>query len=207
MTFSEANSVRDLIRDKLGDIGWNYVPSASLPRNRNEVMIEEYLKQALIRLNPEISVQPDRADEVIYKLRAILLSVKAEGLVRANEAFTSWIMGEHSMPFGDGGEHVTVHLIDFEHLENNQFIITTECEYTAGVTRRVDVLLFVNGLPLVIGECKTPTRPAVSWVDGAVDIHNDYEESVPALFVPNLFSFATEGKTYRYGAVRAALTS
>lgn len=207
MTFSEANSVRDLIRDRLGDIGWSYIPSSVLPRHSNEVLIEEHVKQALIRLNPEIADQSDRADEVIYKLRAILLSVKAEGLVHANEAFTSWIKGEHSLPFGDSGEHVTVRLVDFEHLENNQFVVTTEYEYAAGVTRRADIVLFVNGLPLVIGECKTPTRPAVSWVDGAVDIHNDYEESIPALFVSNLFSFATEGKTYRYGAVRAPLTS
>ncbi len=53
----------------------------------------------------------------------------------------------------------------------------------------------------MIGEAKTPVRPAVTWVDGASDIHNGYEQSVPQMFVPNVLSFATEGKCYRYGSV------
>ncbi|MBU4075172.1 MAG: DEAD/DEAH box helicase family protein, partial [Euryarchaeota archaeon] len=48
-------------------------------------------------------------------------------------------------------------------------------------------------------------RPAISWVDGAIQINNDYEINIPALFVPNVFSFATEGKTYRYGSIRAPI--
>ena len=64
------------------------------------------------------------------------------------------------------------------------------------------MVLVVNGIPLVIGEAKTPVRPAVTWVDGASDIHDDYEKSIPAMFVPNVFSFATEGKAYRYGSIR-----
>ncbi|WP_419641152.1 HsdR family type I site-specific deoxyribonuclease, partial [Thiolapillus sp.] len=67
---------------------------------------------------------------------------------------------------------------------------------------RFDIIMLVNGIPLVIGEAKTPVRPAVTWVDGASDIHNGYEQSVPQMFVPNVLSFATEGKCYRYGSVR-----
>ncbi len=65
------------------------------------------LREALIRLNPEIAAEPDRADEVLYRLRAILLVVRSDGLVRANEEFTAWLHGERSMPFGPNGEHVT----------------------------------------------------------------------------------------------------
>jgi hypothetical protein len=56
------------------------------------------LRLALIRLNPGIAAQTDRADEVIYVLRAILLSVQADGLVRANENFMAWLRGEKTMP-------------------------------------------------------------------------------------------------------------
>ena len=75
------------------------------------------MREALIRLNPEIAAQPDRADEVLYKLRAILLGVRSDGLVKANEEFTAWLRGERSMPFGPNGEHVTIRLIDFDDLE------------------------------------------------------------------------------------------
>ena len=48
-------------------------------------------------------------------------------------------------------------------------------------------------------------RPSISWLDGAVQIHDDYENTVPQLFVPNIFSFASEGKTFRYGSIRMPL--
>ena len=56
--------------------------------------------EGLIRLNPEIAARPDRADEVLYKLRAIVLSVRSDGLIRANEEMTAWMRGQRSMPFG-----------------------------------------------------------------------------------------------------------
>jgi hypothetical protein len=70
------------------------------------------------------------------------------------------------------------------------------------VEQRFDLVLWVNGFPLVVGEAKTPKRPAVTWLDGADQIHNRYERNVAALFVPNVLSFATEGKELYFGEVR-----
>jgi type I restriction enzyme R subunit len=84
-----------------------------VPRQIQEVLVEPWLREALIRLNPEIAAQPDRADEVLYKLRAIVLSVRSDGLIRANEEMTAWMRGERSMPFGPNNEHVPVRLIDW----------------------------------------------------------------------------------------------
>ena len=67
--------------------------------------------------------------------------------------------------------------------------------------RRADLVLLVNGLPLVVVEAKTPVRSSQSWFDGATQIHDDYERHVPELFVPNLCSVATEGKDLRYGSI------
>ena len=186
--------------------GWHYVPSLPLPRRINDVFIEEFLRDALIRLNPEIASQPERADEVLYKLRAIVLAVRSDGLISANEEFTSWLRGDRSMPFGANNEHVTIKLIDYENLDQNQFIVTTQYTFRAGsAERRADVMLFVNGLPLVLVEAKTPVRASVSWFDGAKQIHDDYERFVPELFACNVFSVATEGKEMRYGAIHMPL--
>ncbi len=162
------------------------------------------MRSALVRLNPEINAQPDLADEVIYRLRAILFSVRGDGLVRANDEFTAWLRGERTMPFGPNGDHTPVYLIDFKHLQNNTYIFSTQLTYK-NPEKRFDVVLLINGIPLVVGETKTPTRPAVTWVDGAADIHDDYEKSVPSFFVPNVFSFATEGKAYRFGSIHMPL--
>ncbi len=77
--FTEANSVEYFVRDLLKGVGWEYLPSESLQRSTSDVLVEEHLRDALIRLNPEISKKPDRADEVIYKLRAIILTVQTDG--------------------------------------------------------------------------------------------------------------------------------
>ncbi len=209
---NEANSVEDFIRDllcgkagaRLG-LGWEYIPRNQLPRSNGDVLVDTHLRDALILLNPEIAERPDRADEVFYKLRAILLSVSSDGLVRANEEFATWLRNERTMPFGENNQHTPVRLIDYENLSKNRFVVTTQFTYKAGQERRLDLVLIVNGVPLVICEAKTPTRPAVSWVDGAAQIHDDYEANIPTVFVPNIFSFATEGKTFRFGSIRMPL--
>ncbi|MCP4426036.1 MAG: HsdR family type I site-specific deoxyribonuclease, partial [Chloroflexi bacterium] len=129
------------------------------------------------------------------------------GLIRANELFTAWLRNEQSMPFGRNHEHVTIKLIDFDNIgtpqDSNQYLLTTQYTFRAGAAeRRADVVLLVNGFPLVLVEAKTPVRNAISWVDGAMQVHNDYERFVPELFACNVFSVATEGKEMRYGAIR-----
>ncbi|CCQ47177.1 type I site-specific deoxyribonuclease, HsdR family protein [Pseudarthrobacter siccitolerans] len=204
--FNEANSVRDFVRDLVKAPDVPFVPGTNLPRRTDEVMLEGVLKGALMDLNPEIAANPAKADEVIYNLRAILLSARTSPHpVVANEEFMAWLTGQKSMPFGPNGEHTTVRLIDFDRLDDdaaNRWTISTEVTFKQGrLEKRLDLVLWCNGLPLVIGEAKTPIRPAYTWIDAAAQIHDDYEQSVPQFFVPNVFSFATEGKDFRYGTV------
>ena len=207
MNFNEENTVEQLIIDSCESLGWKYVAGPELPRQQGDVFVDSQLRDALTRLNPEIAEQPDRADEVIYKLRAIQLSVATDGLVRSNEAFTQWMRNEKTMPFGENGQHTSIRLIDFENLDNNKFIVCNQWTYRVGdVERRFDVILLINGMPVVVGEAKTPVRPAITWVDGASQIHDNYEQSIPGMFVPNIFNFASDGRAYRYGSIRMPLT-
>lgn len=182
---------------------WTFVEPLNVPRQPSEVMVERWVREALIALNPEIAAQPDRADEVIYALRAILLAVGGDGLVRANENFTMWLRGEKTMPFGPNGEHVPVRLLDFTQPSRNKLTVTNQWTFQSGtLEKRFDVVFLINGLPLVIGEAKTPTRSAVTWFDGAYQVNEIYEKEAPAMFVPNVFSFATDGRCLRYGSIR-----
>ena len=231
MSFTESNTVEQMILDAATSLGsgagssvlredppsgwggslgkvfapsrWTYEAATALPRQPGEVMVEPWVREALIALNPEIAEQPDRADEVIYALRAILLSVQGDGLVRANENFMAWLRGEKTMPFGPNGQHVAVRLMDFTQPAKNRLTVVNQWTYQTGsVTKRFDVVFVVNGLPLVISEAKTPTRSAVTWFDGAHQINEIYEKEIPAMFVPNVFSFATDGRLLRYGSIR-----
>ena len=224
MTFTESSTVESLVQDlltggvthhtasgpglarrqgKVSGLGWHYHAPTDIPRQPQDVVVEGWVREALIRLNPEIAAVPDRADEVLYKLRAIVLSVRSDGLIKANEEFTAWLRGDRSMPFGPNNEHTTVRLLDFDDLENNHYVVTSQFTYRAGpMARRADLVLLVNGVPLVLIEAKTPVRQAVSWLDGALQVHDDYERNVPELLVANVFSVATEGKELMYGAIR-----
>jgi type I restriction enzyme R subunit len=152
-----------------------FQPANDLQRGINEVLVEPELRKALIRLNPEISRNPALADEVIYKLRAILIAVNEVGLVKANEEFFQWMTGEKTMPFGENNRHVPVRLIDFENLSNNRYVVTNQYRIHHRETKIPDIVLMINGIPVVVGEAKTPTRPSVSWLDGAHEVHEIYE--------------------------------
>jgi type I restriction enzyme R subunit len=202
--FNEANSVRDFVDDTVGGWAVQRINGANLDRSADQVLIESRLKEALVRLNPEIAEQPARADEVVHRLRAIILSARETGLVPANEEFAAWLKGDRSMPFGPGGSHVTVRLINFDDpaADANDWIQSIEVTFRQGrVERRFDLVLWCNGIPLVVGEAKTPVRPAVTWLDGAVQVNDDYEVNVPQFFVPNVVVYSSEGKELRYGSV------
>ena len=85
-TFNEQN-VEDMIIDALKDVGWKYIPAEQLPRAESDVMVESFVRDALIQFNPCIAEDPTRADTVIYKLRALISSVRPHDLVTQNERF------------------------------------------------------------------------------------------------------------------------
>lgn len=202
--FHEDNTIEQMMISSLENNGWKYIPSEELPRNYSDVMVEPMVKEALIRLNPEIAEEPSRADEVIYKLRTIILSVQAHNLVTQNELFKKMIFETNSYPFGKDGRMIPIRFfgtLTKENLALNEYVVTNQWVYPqAEGGKRLDIVLLINGFPLVIGELKTPVRNAITWLDAASDIAA-YEKSIPQMFVTNVFNFGTEGKCYRYGSV------
>lgn len=202
--FNEDNTIEQMTLASLQKNGWKYVPAEDLPRRYDDVLVEPLVKEALIRLNPEIAEEPSRADEVIMKLRALILSVRPHNLIQQNEDFKKLIFEKNSFPFGKDGRSVPIKFfgtITKDELAKNEYIVTNQWVYPQQQDgKRFDIVLLVNGMPVAIGELKTPVRPAISWLDGAEDIEK-YEKSVTQMFVPNVFNFASEGKCYRYGSV------
>lgn len=184
--------------------GWRYVPAENLDRQYDDVMVESEVKEALIRLNPTIKKDPSKADEVIYKLRALIMSVRPHSLIEQNETFKALVFEKNSFPFGKDGRSVTIDFFGTKmngKLDKNSYIVTNQWVYPSVENgKRFDIVLLINGFPVAIGEMKTPVRAAITWLDGAKDIR-DYEHSQPYMFVPNIFNFATEGKCFRYGSI------
>lgn len=186
--------------------GWTYIGADALPRKESEVMVESMVKAALIRLNPCIAEKPENADTVIYRLRALISTVQPHDLVTQNERFKKLVFEENSFPFDKDGRSISIRFFDYDDPDNNEFVITNQWVYPqAHGGKRLDIVLLINGFPVAIGEMKSPVRPSISWVDGAEDILK-YEKSIPQMFVTNIFNFATDGKSYRYGSIGAPVT-
>lgn len=202
--FNEDNTIEKMVISSLSSNGWKYIPAEELPRTYTDVMVEPMVKAALIRLNPEIAVEPSRADEVIYKLRTLILTVQPHDLVTQNELFKKLVFEENSFPFGKDGRMIPIRFfgtLKKEELALNEYVVTNQWVYPKKEDgKRLDIVLLINGFPVAIGELKTPVRNAITWLDGANDIAA-YEKSIPQMFVTNVFNFATEGKCYRYGSV------
>lgn len=200
--FSESSTVQAWLVQRLVSLGWEHVPGKELPREFTDPLVEEWLIESLEVLNPEIHGSPERVDEVLPMIRMAVLGAASEGLVPANERMTTLLRGDHTVKYVGTTEYVPLRLIVFDNLGENHFVVSDEVTFgPPGKERRYDVVLWVNGFPLVVIETKTPVKASVSWLNGARDIANTYEVEGPTFFASNVLVAATEGREFHYGGV------
>ena len=198
-TLNEA-TIENMFLDAARECGWDYKPAEEIERRMDDVLVESWLRDSLIALNP---ITAEQADQVIYKMRTLLISVPNEHLVQNNNAFRRLLFEENSFPFGEDGQNINIRFFDEQNPSNNYCIVTNQWVYPRpgkNGGKRLDLVLIINGIPVVIGEVKTPFRPGVTWGDGAQDIVK-YQKSIPEMFVPNILSFASDGKELMYGGI------
>ena len=144
-------------------VGWEYVPADSIPRDMQDVLVGRWLKDAILRLNERVT--PNQADEVIYRLRSAVQAVQPHDLVTANERFKELIFEKNSYPFGKDGDNIPIAFFDYKNMQNNHCVITNQWMYPKSSTqggKRLDIVLLINGIPLVLGEIKSPVRSSIS---------------------------------------------
>lgn len=199
---NEANTIQAALIGWAEDAGWEPVHGKDLPRvpELTDVVVEPWAREALLALNPDLDDQPENVDAILAEVtRTALLA--HDGLVAANEKFTVMLRGEHAFKTLDG-KHVPRRFIDFDNLESNRFVVADEVTMRGGKdARRLDVVYYVNGFPLVVGETKTPVSKGSSWVTAAKDIWGTYEVEYPQFFAPSVFSIATDGRQLRLAPV------
>lgn len=200
--FNEENTVEQMLIDSASKCGWSYVEPYNVPRLTDEVLVVEWLMEALLALNP---ITPDQAEQVIYKLRAcIATGGVADELVTANDKFRRLLFEENSYPFGDNGDNINIKFFSEDpKVYKNRYVVTNQWEFPRKSKeggKRLDLVYVINGIPMVIGEAKTPVKASVTWADGASDILH-YQKSIPEMFVSNILTFASEGKDLQYAGI------
>lgn len=203
--FIETSTVQAGLIDTLSSLGWRHVRGRDLDRTTDEVFIKSDVVRALTRLNPEISAVPERVDEILPRIRSVLLSAHAEGLPQVNQRLRQWLLGleTHHYNNSPGGNFAVVRLIDFDNPAGNDLVVSDEVTLSipGHDPVRFDLVLFINGFPLVVVETKTPVREDATWFQAAREIHETYQRLAPGFFAPNVLSVASEGKELRYGSI------
>ena len=197
MIYTEKGTVENFVLQELQKLGWIYVDPKTMKGKRKEdyeePLVVEDLKKTLRMINKDVELTDADLDFIIVSLRTIPADV--EGIRRFLDILRNGLV----VPLRIEGEERVIRLIDYENVENNEFIVTNQyrVEGLKGAIR-ADIVLLVNGIPLVLIECKSPTREEVDWLD-AYDQIKRYEEEVPQLFKYVQFSIATDGvKTYYF---------
>ena len=192
----------------LGSLGYSYVPPEALEQERpnvKETILTSRLASALKRLNPWLS-----DTNVATAIKAVA-QVPAASLAEANEKlYTSLTYGiALEQDRGDGRKSHTVRFLDFDNPDNNEWIVTRQYRVLGSKKHVIpDIVVFVNGLPLAIIECKSPTK-GDGWKTEAVQQLHRYQElgtrwkgqGAPKLFEAAQILVGTCGERAVYGTV------
>ncbi|KJS39991.1 MAG: restriction endonuclease subunit R [Rhodospirillaceae bacterium BRH_c57] len=173
----------------LEGMGYVFVPPsehAALRDGDNQVLFRAYLVDALKRINGI----GDADANAVY---ADLVSVAD------NERWLSILRGDFSRPVEGEARHRTIRVLDFLNPANNVFTVTHQFRVKAENTRIPDVVVHVNGIPLVVIECKSPIN-AKDKSGEAFEQIRQYERDIPRLFLSNCFNIVTDGTNCLYGA-------
>lgn len=182
-------------------MGWGFAAGRSLPRETTQTVLVGQLRDAIVRLNPGV-IDGFDVDALVEEIVATVNAVEG-GLVRANEQVLRLLRGHREFRGADGVWRA-LKVIDFENPTANALVVSDEVTISVPgkTSRRFDLVYWVNGLPLVVVEVKSPTAKS-GWIDAAREINDIYSTEYPWFFTPNVFAVASDGLKLRFGAVGA----
>ncbi|MFG6193380.1 type I restriction endonuclease subunit R [Nonomuraea sp. JJY05] len=182
-------------------MGWTFTAGRALPRETTQTVLAGLMRDAIVQFNPGV-IDGFDVDAVVEEITATVNAVEG-GLVRANEQVLRLLRGHKEFRDTDGAWHA-LKIIDFEHPTANTLVVSDEVTITVPgkTSRRFDLVYWVNGLPLVVVEVKSPTANS-GWADAAREINDVYATEYPWFFTPNVFAIASDGLKLRFGAAGA----
>ena len=183
-------------------MGYTHIYAPDLDRaDYTRPLLDDRLGDSLRRVNRGL---PGAAiDEALLKLD----SLDSGSLLQKNRVFMDWLQNGITVKYADKGEERSgiVRLVDYENAGQNEFLVVNQFSFTEnGITRRPDVILFVNGLPLVLMELKSPSQDEVGVENAYRQIRN-YMQDIPSLFYYNAICVISDLSSSRAGTITAGL--
>ena len=194
-SFTEAdyeNSVLDLFRE----INYDYVYGPDIERNLRSPLYDDILEESLYRINPNCN---DKAIvDALYKLR----NFENADLVTKNKVFMDYLQNGIPVKYQENGEETStiVYLVDYTHVENNSFIVANQWTFIENSNKRPDILIFLNGMPTVLIELKSPSREETNSSEAYRQIRN-YMKEIPSMFIYNAICVLSDQLISKAGTI------
>ena len=186
------NSIIELFQN----MGYRYVYAPDLERDFRSPLYEKELLSALHRLNPKMS--EDAIADALFKLK----NFENAELVQKNELFMDYLQHGIEVRYFVKGEERSglVYIVDYRNPDNNSFVVANQWTFIENSNKRPDVLLFLNGLPVVLIELKSPFREETDASEGYQQIRN-YMQEIPSMFIYNCICVISDHLTSKAGTI------
>ena len=186
------NSIIELFQN----MGYRYVYAPDLERDFRSPLYEEELVSALHRLNPKLP--EDAITDALFKLK----NFENAELVQKNELFMDYLQHGIEVRYFVKGEERSglVYIVDYKNPDNNSFVVANQWTFIENSNKRPDVLLFLNGLPVVLIELKSPSREETDASEGYLQIRN-YMQEIPSMFIYNCICVISDHLTSKAGTI------
>ena len=198
--FTEA-SYENSIVELFENMGYTHIYGPDIERTEQQYhdpLMADELRSSLERINSSL---PSAAiDEAIFKIR----NYEAGALITKNEVFMDYLQNGVEVSFQDKGEpkSALVYLVDYSNMAQNSFIVANQWTYKEYETKRPDVVVFLNGIPVVVMELKSPKADTVSIEDAYLQIRN-YMKSIESMFIYNAFCVISDQSSTKAGTITA----
>lgn len=195
MIFSEDSYEKALI-DLFKNLGYQYLYGPHIERDYYTPFYEEQLMDSLCIINV------DKPQVAIKEALAKLKNIDTGSLIQKNELFMDYLQHGVEVSYHDGKEqrHEMVYLIDFINIERNCFQVVNQWTFVEYSEKRADLIIFVNGLPLVVAELKSPSREETDASEAYLQLRN-YMKEIPSLFIYNVFCVMSDMLCSKAGTI------
>lgn len=178
---------------------YRYVYGPDIERDYSNPLLDDVLQESLHRINPTLPL--DAIDDAIKKLHQI----EGSSLYECNFKFTQMLQYGIEVQYTDAKHQLKtaiVNLIDYEHEDENDFLVVNQYTVQEVDTKRPDIVVFVNGLPLVVIELKSPSREETDASEAYLQLRN-YQKFIPSLFIYNAFNVMSDMALTKIGTITA----
>lgn len=186
------NSIIELFQN----MGYRHVYGPDIERDFTSPLYEDELTDALYRLNP--SMPDDAIADALFKLK----NFENAELVQKNSVFMDYIQhGVEVRYFVKGEEHSgLIYLVDYKNPDKNSFVVANQWTFIENSNKRPDVILFLNGLPVVLMELKSPSREETDASEAYRQLRN-YMHEIPSMFIYNCICVMSDHLISKAGTI------